>query len=60
MYVWVAMLESRNWHNTENQLYFNLKKEKKKFFCISLNVGRCTGEVLKTHAIMEKYNEIVC
>ena len=26
MYDWVTLLHSRNWHNTVNQLYINLKK----------------------------------
>ena len=25
MYDWVTLLSSRNWHNTVDQLYFNLK-----------------------------------
>ena len=29
MYDWVTMLYSRNWHNTVNLLYFNLKNSKK-------------------------------
>ena len=28
MYDWVAMLFSRNWRKTVNQLYFNLKNKK--------------------------------
>ena len=30
MYDWVSLLNSRNWHNTVSQPYFNSKKEKKK------------------------------
>ena len=27
MYDWVTLMYSRNWHNTVNQIYFNLKKK---------------------------------
>ena len=30
MYDWVTLLYSRNWHNIENQLYYNKKNFNKK------------------------------
>ena len=36
VYNWVTLLYSRDWHNIVNQLYFNLKKKRKKMLFVSL------------------------
>ena len=38
MYDWVTLLYCGSWHNTVNQLYFNLKKRIKKF-CFSCGIS---------------------